>query len=412
MDEKPYANEHSARLQDPGKFNPDTFRRVNGGTIYGSITVPKTIAIIWGKLKGHDKPSDSPIPQALRFPIKNWTVAKAKKWLKDNKVKYIRFEPAAGGEDAVSAQMVTEPMTVKDMFNNLSPQTAQNECEHLKELLEIEDISELEYLRKYGISEKPQFEDGESAAIQWVSTKELDRDNEIMIPEGAILTEYNRNPVVLWAHNYDELPIGSDQWIKIVKGKGILAKTIYSDNEFPQEIYRLKKEGHLKAQSVGFIVVEAIPNGADGWSELIDDLGEKWGNDWRKWMKKNKDDVKRIITKWILLEHSDVPVPSNPSALVEAVAKGLQISDKIKTDLQIGDTNDNQEWFITPEDMNADDTTNIPERSVKHGAIMQAIKHERRIIGRLPEQTQYIKDAKIARLLRREMSKRTGRFIE
>lgn len=90
----PYPNEHSARLQDPKRFNPKNFRRTEGGTIYGRIRVPKTIGIIWGKLKGKDKPSDNPIPQALRFPVKYWTVEKAKKWLKDNNVKYQKFEPA------------------------------------------------------------------------------------------------------------------------------------------------------------------------------------------------------------------------------------------------------------------------------------------------------------------------------
>lgn len=90
----PYQNEHSARLRDPKDFNPDSFRRKANGTIYGKIKVPKTVAVIWGKLKGKDKPSDNPIPQALRFPIKSWTAEKAKAWLKKNGVKYRTFEPA------------------------------------------------------------------------------------------------------------------------------------------------------------------------------------------------------------------------------------------------------------------------------------------------------------------------------
>lgn len=90
----PYPGEHSARLKDPKDFDPKSFRRTNGGKIYGKIKVPKTIAIIWGKLKGKSKPSDMPIPQALRFPTKSWTADKAKKWLKDNNVKYQKFEPA------------------------------------------------------------------------------------------------------------------------------------------------------------------------------------------------------------------------------------------------------------------------------------------------------------------------------
>lgn len=90
----PYPNEHSARLKDPKDFDSKSFRRTNGGTIYGKIKVPKTIAIIWAKLKSKSKPGDPPHPQALRFPVKNWTVQKAKKWLKDNKVKFQKFEPA------------------------------------------------------------------------------------------------------------------------------------------------------------------------------------------------------------------------------------------------------------------------------------------------------------------------------
>ncbi len=91
---KPYPNEHSARLQSPDKFDSKSFRRTNGGTLYGSKKVPSTISIIWGKLEGKAKPSDPPIPQALRFPTKNWTTAKAKKWLADNEIKSIGFEAA------------------------------------------------------------------------------------------------------------------------------------------------------------------------------------------------------------------------------------------------------------------------------------------------------------------------------
>ncbi|MHC4617219.1 MAG: hypothetical protein ACYTEQ_05640 [Planctomycetota bacterium] len=95
VDSFPYPNEHSARLRDPKRFNPKTYSRTAGGTLYGKVKVPATITIIQAKLKGRDKPSDRPIPQALRFPTKNWTADKARAWLKTNGVKYIRFEPAA-----------------------------------------------------------------------------------------------------------------------------------------------------------------------------------------------------------------------------------------------------------------------------------------------------------------------------
>jgi hypothetical protein len=89
----PYPNEHAARIRSVGDFSK-VFRRTKGGRIYGRIKVPASIGIIWGKLKGRDKPTDMPIPQALRFDKKVWTVAGAKKWLKDHNIKYKRFEPA------------------------------------------------------------------------------------------------------------------------------------------------------------------------------------------------------------------------------------------------------------------------------------------------------------------------------
>ena len=90
----PYPNEHSARLKDPDDFAADSFRRKADGTIYGKIKVPGTIDVIWGKLKGKDAPDDQPIPQALRFPTKDWTASEAKAWLEENKIKYVSFEPA------------------------------------------------------------------------------------------------------------------------------------------------------------------------------------------------------------------------------------------------------------------------------------------------------------------------------
>ncbi len=94
-EEKPYPNEHAARIKGPGLFDAETFRRKNDGNIYGKIKVPATVAVVWAKLKGSTGPSDMPIPQALRFSTKNWTAAQAKSWLKDNNITYERFEAAS-----------------------------------------------------------------------------------------------------------------------------------------------------------------------------------------------------------------------------------------------------------------------------------------------------------------------------
>jgi len=77
----PYPNEHSARVREPGSFNPNSFRSkdLKGG-----------VRIIIGKLKD----GDSMIVQAYRFSVDQFTVEEAKKWLEDHKISYLKFEPA------------------------------------------------------------------------------------------------------------------------------------------------------------------------------------------------------------------------------------------------------------------------------------------------------------------------------
>lgn len=95
----PYANEHAARLRDPGDFKekPDwsddgKFRRSSDGTLYGKLKVPETIDVLWGQLKSQS--GKAAAPQSLRFATKDWTAEAAKEWLKKNNVNYLRFEPA------------------------------------------------------------------------------------------------------------------------------------------------------------------------------------------------------------------------------------------------------------------------------------------------------------------------------
>lgn len=78
----PYPNEHAARIKDPGLFIPDSFR---------SKEIRPGVRIIVGKLKMNE----GMITQAYRFDAEKFTVESAKKWLKDNRVLFKKFEPAA-----------------------------------------------------------------------------------------------------------------------------------------------------------------------------------------------------------------------------------------------------------------------------------------------------------------------------
>jgi len=90
---KPYPSEHSARLQDPDMPHIRV-RRTRGsgkGTVQG-VKVPETISIIWYITQKDGE--EIPVAQALRFPVKDWTEAEAKAWLKSNEIDYKSFEPA------------------------------------------------------------------------------------------------------------------------------------------------------------------------------------------------------------------------------------------------------------------------------------------------------------------------------
>jgi len=78
----PYPNEHSARIESPSKYV--RFSRENDKFGDG-------IHAIWGITR-----EEKTELQAIRFDADKYTVAEAKKWLADHKIKYIRFEPATG----------------------------------------------------------------------------------------------------------------------------------------------------------------------------------------------------------------------------------------------------------------------------------------------------------------------------
>ena len=166
-------------------------------------------------------------------------------------------------------------------------------------------------------SKEPEIKDGERAVVSTISTEAIDRDQEVMLLKGADLKHFLKNPVVLYGHGYGELPIGRAAWVRKDNGK-LKAKTIFASaeaNPVAEQVYNLFKERILRAWSVGFIV--------------LDSRDAK--------PKEFKEPVRRVITKWALLEYSAVPVPSNMEALVTAVGKGLKLTDPIRTDLGLPD---------------------------------------------------------------------------
>ncbi len=138
--------------------------------------------------------------------------------------------------------------------------------------------------------------DGTTHAV--ISHVSEDRHGDILNPAGVILDSYLKNPVVMWAHDYEALPIGRALKIQAMEDR-IEADVEWASTEFAQEVKSLYDSGFLHGWSVGFVPKEWTPrDGEDGKVEGYD------------------------IETWELLEFSAVPIPANPQAVSKALASG------------------------------------------------------------------------------------------
>ena len=58
------------------------------------------------------------------------------------------------------------------------------------------------YVRKGLVPSDVQFKADERASVDYITTRAVDRDHEIILPEGGVLDHYRNHPIVLWAHDY------------------------------------------------------------------------------------------------------------------------------------------------------------------------------------------------------------------
>jgi len=144
------------------------------------------------------------------------------------------------------------------------------------------------------------------------STESRDRMGDEIKVSGWDVKNYKKNPVFLWAHNYDEMPIGRAKKVRRDKEKNALVFDIEfapaEANPKAEQVYQLYKQGFMSATSVGFQSMK---------SEWIEEEEDE---------KSNKDDDRqpgRRFKKQELLELSAVPVPANPEALIQARSKGM-----------------------------------------------------------------------------------------
>ena len=250
--------------------------------------------------------------------------------------------------------LITQRMKLKDAFPNYSD---------IAEKYGL-DVDDAEFIRKGYIPSEIKFVDGEKAVISYINTAAIDRDAEVVLPEGAIMDDYKANPVVMFGHDYKELPVGKCEKLKL-DSKGWQGKTVYANTTKANEIFEYRKAGFPLAESVGFIPIESLSQGESGFDDLAKDLAKRGA-----FKRGDIPKIRRIHSKWAMLEYSDVPIPSNPEALQVAIAKGL-ILPEVESELEPEIIKD---VITKPEE--TDEFIRIPVRSCEVTATIDISKKE------------------------------------
>lgn len=133
----------------------------------------------------------------------------------------------------------------------------------------------------------------------YASTRDVDRDGEVILPEAwrETIQEFSSVPL-LWAHDYRIPPIGKAQNFEIDE-RGLKFTAQFANTEFANEIWGLYRDGFLNSFSVGFQP--------------------------KQWRDEEGSGVHRTFIEAELMEVSGVPVPANPYATVERGVPVLSI---------------------------------------------------------------------------------------
>ena len=224
------------RVRELNLFIEESFRTID-------LSVEQGIKTIIGKLKA--EPQGNTVIQSYLFDKNKWTINEAEKWV-------------SGHEKSIKP--------IENKYNH-----------------------SLTFQIK-------SFDDTNRTFTAVASTETKDRGGDVLRSSGWQLDNFKTNPVLLWAHQYSELPVGKVVDIRVEKNKLLFTPKFATkeEYEFADTVYKLYKGGYINAFSVGFNPQE--------WVWVEDEDGNVIG---------------REFTKQDLLEISCVPVPANFESLQE-----------------------------------------------------------------------------------------------
>jgi HK97 family phage prohead protease len=153
----------------------------------------------------------------------------------------------------------------------------------------------------------------QSRSISFVlSDESVARDGHTIATKGWELDNFYRNPVVLWAHDSSQPPIGRMTYVTR-QGSRLVGTVEFADAEtypFAETIFKLLRGGFLNAVSVSWMPLEWV------WSK---DKSRPGGVD---------------FLRQELLEVSVVPVPALPTAIATARSAGIDVAPLVEWERQ------------------------------------------------------------------------------
>jgi HK97 family phage prohead protease len=267
--------------------------------------------------------------QSYDFLKAEWTPEEARRWLSDHDARSekmaetaeaYRFEqfPAEQGADgtfetlaqdfpkgltAVECQVTKAFVEVAedvDTFTGVDPKVLAM----LLKRAEPRDDNRLIFLK--GCDSVVEKDEANSGRLRFtITTDSEDRMGDIIDPKGWFFGNYERNPIVLFNHEYGEVagsPPSQGKTLLIEKYQhGLRAVTeFHRKTRFNEELYSLYKDGFMSTTSVGF-----------------------WPMDRPEERETKGGGHGLLFTKQDLLEWSLVAVPANPDAFQMAMKKGI-----------------------------------------------------------------------------------------
>lgn len=162
------------------------------------------------------------------------------------------------------------------------------------------------------------------------SSGKVDRLGDTIDPKGWYLTNYKKNPVILWSHSTGGMfaaaipPVGKADNVRVEDEKELKIKGHFADTPFAQELKTLVEGGFLNAVSVGFLPLVEEKKGD------IEIEGKMYRRVTDEEIRKGIYDSPygQKFTKQELLEVSWVSVPALPQALVSARKMNLDLVTK------------------------------------------------------------------------------------